>query len=84
MRWEEAREMFETVKKALTKGKISGQNLIINTNVIQEFMIPRSKIAVLDQVISTTTYSRGTQGIHANEQLFIYSNYKLKWCRNTG
>ena len=43
---EEAKEMFETVKKALTKGaKISGQNLIINTNVIQEFMIPRSKIA---------------------------------------
>ena len=43
---EEAKEMFETVKKALTKGaKISGENLIINTNVIQEFMIPRSKIA---------------------------------------
>lgn len=43
---EEAKEMFETVKKALTKGaKISGKNLIINTNVIQEFMIPRSKIA---------------------------------------
>ena len=43
---EEAKEMFKTVKKALTKGaKISGKNLIINTNVIQEFMIPRSKIA---------------------------------------
>jgi len=43
---EEAKEMFETVRKALTKGaKISGEHLIINTNVIQEFMIPRSKIA---------------------------------------
>jgi hypothetical protein len=42
----EAQEMFEIVKKALTKGaKVSGENLIINTNVIQEFMIPRSKIA---------------------------------------
>lgn len=43
---EEAKEMFEIVKKALTKGaKVSGENLKINTNVIQEFMIPRSKIA---------------------------------------
>lgn len=49
---EEVRGMFETVRRALTKGaEVVGQELVINTNVIEEFMLPKSKIARVSPTI---------------------------------